>query len=91
MSNDDITPKTLESISKVITVLTAADSFSPAEFEEFIYDFVDDDIEEAVILINGIIGFFFAMADSVHVDMKTSLESFGIAAATQLIQKENDN
>lgn len=90
MSNDEINPKTLESISKVITVLTAADSFSPEEFEEFIYDFVDDDIEEAVNLINGIIGFFFAMADTVHIDMKTSLESFGIAAATQRIQ-ENDN
>lgn len=94
MSNEHITPETLENISKVIAILTAADSFKQAEFEDFVYSLIDDDVDEAFKLLTGVIGFFLGMADSLGVDMKTSLENFGIAAQTQLLQakdKEDDN
>lgn len=80
----------LEGITEIISVLTAADTFSKEEFNDFLYDLIDDDTDKAVDLINGVIGFFFGMADNFGVDMQSSLRSFGIAAAEQRLKHQED-
>lgn len=80
----------LDGITEIISVLTAAENFTKEEFDEFLYTLLDDDIDKAADLINGIIGFFFGMADNLGVDMRTSLRNFGIAAAEQKMNNENN-
>lgn len=80
----------LDGITEIISVLTAADTFSKDEFNDFLYDLIDDDPDKAVDLINGVIGFFFGMADNFGVDMQASLRDFGIAAAQQKMKRSEE-
>lgn len=88
MSNDSASRETLEEISRIVAVLTAAENFDDNDFENFLYDTVED-LDDAVGLIKGVIGFISGMADGLGIDLSEIYAMYGLAAAEQITKKDN--
>lgn len=90
MSNDGATNRdTLEEITRIISVLTAGEHFSEIDFENFLYDTVED-LDDAVALLKGVIGFIAGVGDGLGINFAEIYAQYGMAAQVQLTDKKDN-
>jgi hypothetical protein len=80
----------LAQVERVIAVLSAAENFDEAEYYRFLRSSVQD-LDDALELTTGIIGFLSGMLDSVGVDLKDGYAQYGMAAQMQIIENNENN